>query len=458
MLISGSRCLAVREAVGSTSRMLKGPQILTWSCPIRSLLSWKEYHLSALHEHTGAVRHSAGHVRGWKCNDSLPGNGRVEEELSSTETVSCSTKLFVLSTYCANHKSKEVFFPYLQSKATLSTSHQPPQIFASAKAKQSSNPWKSLLLGDLAQNTKAVSIYCDSLTNTTCLQPCRKPWDFCQHPRSLTSKTLCNVFKKHLYFRQYSVRPFCSSTHMPRISKHFHSRRQASSFSPQQIRKFYYQAAPFAVDSWRDCLSPENEKRCRQILVPNLKFYELEQGTKGSTLSQGENQGKCASVLVSLCSVGGEPAFLFTLRASTLKGRHKGDVCFAGGKSDPSDRDVIATALREAWEELGITVASERVWGVLRPIKDVSGILIAPVLANIGALEDLTFKPNPGEVDEIFTLSLPHLCNPKNRGYTHFRIGDRQVYTVPVYRNGKHKVWGLTAIALDQTLKLILSP
>uniref|UniRef100_A0A672Q926 Nudix (nucleoside diphosphate linked moiety X)-type motif 8 n=1 Tax=Sinocyclocheilus grahami TaxID=75366 RepID=A0A672Q926_SINGR len=131
---------------------------------------------------------------------------------------------------------------------------------------------------------------------------------------------------------------------------------------------------------------------------------------------------------------------------------------FRGGKKDRSVRTVVDTALREACEELGIHITEDKVWGVLKPLHDMSGMMIAPVIANLGPLEALSFRPNPSEVEEIFTLTFEHLCQPQNRGYTHFRTGDRYGYTLPVFHSPKHRVWGLTAVALDHTLKIIMPP
>ncbi|ROL47361.1 Nucleoside diphosphate-linked moiety X motif 8 [Anabarilius grahami] len=192
-----------------------------------------------------------------------------------------------------------------------------------------------------------------------------------------------------------------------------------------------------------ECLSAGNEARCRRSLQANAALYE--------------RSGKSwAAVLVCLCAVSGRPALLFTLRSAQLKGRHKGDVSFAGGKKDPSDRSVVDTALREAGEELGIRVTEDQVWGVMKPLRDMSGMMIAPVIANLGPLETLCFRPNPSEVEEVFSLTLEHLCQAQNRGYTHFRTGDRFGYTLPVFHGPRYRVWGLTAVALDQALALIV--
>ncbi|XP_069003631.1 mitochondrial coenzyme A diphosphatase NUDT8 [Embiotoca jacksoni] len=409
--------------------MFRGPQILT--CPIRSLLLLRESHLSAFSDHTGwqAARHVTEKRRGEIC-----GRG-------SAQTVCCPAQLFGFSWDRDEYQLREASSEKLSKATFLRHHHHRPRASAPAQTKQASEPG---------------STSWDCVVNTTCLERWRRPWDCSQPSLSCTNKTQSNLPRSHLHHRQHVVRAFSSTTRTPQILGRFHRRPQPLSLSLHQTRAIH-RAAPRVADTWTDCLSPENENRCRQSLGPNLKFYEVEKGRKGASESKGKSQGRWASVLVCLCSVEGEPAFLFTLRSSTLKGRHKGDVSFAGGKSDPSDRDVVATALREAREELGVHVAAERVWGVLKPLRDMSGMVIAPVLANLGPLEELAFKPNPGEVEEIFTLSLSHLCNPLNRGYTHFRTGDKYGYTVPVFCNGKYRVWGLTAVALDHTLKLIIS-
>ncbi|XP_060929642.1 nucleoside diphosphate-linked moiety X motif 8 [Limanda limanda] len=431
--------------------MFRAPHILTWSCLTRSWLLLRASPLAAVPEHTGAVCQGARHVSGNRC-EGIPGGGRSDEGLSSLskESVSNSIQPHVFNWECDNRHLREVSLHNSVSKTIVSSRHQTSQLSTSTKPVPDSQ--KSTVLKVPGQNPQAVSPHQVCLTNTSCLPPWRRPLDFFHVSLSFTNKSQCNSHS-HLHHRQHIA---SLSVLTSQILSHFHSRSRATSLFLQQSRGIH-QASPRLVDDWRDCLSPENENRCRQSLRSNLKLYDSARWSKAASQSQGKKQLKYASVLVALCSVEGQPAVLFTLRSLKL-GRNKGDVSFAGGKSDPSDGDVVATALRETWEELGVNVAAARVWGVLKPLRDNTGMMIVPVLANLGPVEELSFKPNPEEVEEIFTLPLSHLCNPQNCGYTHFRSGEKFGYTLPVFHNDKKRVWGLTAIALDQTLKIIVPP
>ncbi|XP_055470705.1 mitochondrial coenzyme A diphosphatase NUDT8 [Psammomys obesus] len=190
-----------------------------------------------------------------------------------------------------------------------------------------------------------------------------------------------------------------------------------------------------------DCLSAEEERRCRQLLA--------------GTTARLRSRPAAAAVLVPLCLVRGVPALLYTLRSRRLVGRHKGEVSFPGGKCDPTDQDVIQTALRETQEELGLEVTKEQVWGVLQPVYDRGKATIVPVLANVGPLDLQSLRPNPEEVDEVFELALAHLLQTQNQGYTHFCQGGHFRYTLPVFLHGPHRVWGLTAIITAFALKLM---
>jgi 8-oxo-dGTP pyrophosphatase MutT (NUDIX family) len=111
-----------------------------------------------------------------------------------------------------------------------------------------------------------------------------------------------------------------------------------------------------------------------------------------------------AAVLIALYDRGGAPHIVLTKRAETLP-HHSGQVSLPGGRRDPEDADLRATAVRESFEELGIEPASVRVVGRLDDVHARgSDHIIAPFVGVLtGALVPL---PNAGEVSRVLEVSL----------------------------------------------------
>ncbi|XP_078697877.1 mitochondrial coenzyme A diphosphatase NUDT8-like [Branchiostoma floridae x Branchiostoma belcheri] len=202
--------------------------------------------------------------------------------------------------------------------------------------------------------------------------------------------------------------------------------------------------------------SYSKETAIQNILLEENKSKTLERIPKMRSIVTNEKVTVGAAVLVPLCTVNGVPSVLFTLRSSRLRS-HRGEVSFPGGMCDSTDRDVVHTALRETEEELGIPSSTVDVWGPLKPIPDRrNSMTVVAVLGNVGEVDPTKLKLSPREVAEVFTLSFSHLLDPAHQRYTTVkRRHDNYSYTMPVWLGGPHRVWGLTAIMLDQVLVAI---
>ena len=151
-----------------------------------------------------------------------------------------------------------------------------------------------------------------------------------------------------------------------------------------------------------------------------------------------------ASVLLSIV-LREQPMVLLTERTLHLN-THSGQVAFPGGRADPEDSTPAATALREAWEEVGLDARFVEVLGVLPQYVTGSSFIISPVVALVQPACEL--RPNPVEVAHIFEVPLAFLMNPAHhqRHVFEWQGVQREWFSMPYQENGKeHYIWGATA-------------
>lgn len=151
-----------------------------------------------------------------------------------------------------------------------------------------------------------------------------------------------------------------------------------------------------------------------------------------------------ASVLVPVVARE-QPTVLLTLRTSHLA-NHSGQIAFPGGKVDKTDTDVIATALREAEEEVGLRADFVQVLGTLPLYTTGSAFIITPVVALVRP--GFTLAPNPGEVADVFEVPLAFLMDPANHR-RHSLVAEglqRDWFSMPYQDEAMERfIWGATA-------------
>lgn len=148
-----------------------------------------------------------------------------------------------------------------------------------------------------------------------------------------------------------------------------------------------------------------------------------------------------AAVLVPIWLRPGGPRLILTKRSSHLK-HHPGQIAFPGGKVDPTDASAEAAALREAQEEIGLNRDKVEIIASLPTHETVTSFSITPFIGLIR--DDFDPIPEPGEVEEVFSVPLSHVLDPNRYAIERRRwLGQwRSYYAVPY---GPYYIWGATA-------------
>ena len=162
----------------------------------------------------------------------------------------------------------------------------------------------------------------------------------------------------------------------------------------------------------------------------------------GNPMRPESGQSRASSVLIPLVMRPQGLQVLLTRRSEWLK-HHAGQISFPGGRADPTDPDLLHTALRETWEEIGVGADHIQVLGRLPDHLTVTGFKVAPHIGLVHPAFDL--RLDPAEVAEVFEVPLLHLMNPRHHRLHRISTAEARVrsyFSMPWH---DYFIWGATA-------------
>lgn len=166
-----------------------------------------------------------------------------------------------------------------------------------------------------------------------------------------------------------------------------------------------------------------------------------------------------AAVLAPLlpeAAPGEGPRLLLIERSSNLRS-HPGQLAFPGGKPEAGDTDLVATALREAHEEVALPPGQVQILGRLAPVPVPTGYVIIPYVG----LVDGPFEPrlDLAEVTAVLTPSLRQVADPAVYRFVGERAWNGRNYELHEFQIHQPPLWGATArIVFDLLHRLDLAP
>ena len=183
-------------------------------------------------------------------------------------------------------------------------------------------------------------------------------------------------------------------------------------------------------------------------MAPAFRFQELE------AIRSRAKTPKEAGVMALFYPDVRQIAHLLLILRKTYKGVHSNQIAFPGGKVEKGDGDLLATALRETQEEVGVPISAVQV------VRSLSQVYIPPsnfeVQPFIGLCpEPLPFSLQESEVEALVEVRVADFMDDANIRTQQLSTSYAENVQVPTFYLNGHTVWGATAMMMSEIKELL---
>jgi len=183
-------------------------------------------------------------------------------------------------------------------------------------------------------------------------------------------------------------------------------------------------------------------------MIPEFRLQELQ------AIRKQKKDPKQAGVMALFYPDSHNTTQLLLILRKTYEGVHSNQIGFPGGKAEPIDESIMATALRETEEEVGVPVHQIQVLKALSMVYiPPSNFEVWPFIGTCKTTPD--FKIQEEEVEALVKVSLTEFLNDANVFSQNLSTSYADSVDVPAYRLNGHTVWGATAMMLSEIRVLL---
>jgi len=198
---------------------------------------------------------------------------------------------------------------------------------------------------------------------------------------------------------------------------------------------------------------PKIEKETLPAIEAQLKMAPLERISSLKENFYDLNDLRKAAVMMLFYPKNSITHLALIIR-NKYPGIHSSQIAFPGGKVEPEDKDLEETALRETFEEIGISPNQIK---VIRSFTEIyippSKFLVYPFLGI--SLTDIYFNPSEAEVAGMIELPLKMFLDESNVVNVKMTTSYAVDIEVPAFKFDEHIVWGATAMMMSELKEVI---